>query len=197
MDMSRWRPVNEVNIPPIPKKGPRKNVVVRPRREPVREPAADQQSFAFAPPPTDKEQTFASAPPPIDEEQTVLLTPPADDEATTLLTESPEEMMTAYLIRAKSNERIIIGKDEFIIGKGRGSADYVITDNTAVSRQHAKISRRDGAYYLADLNSLNHTYIDDQQLTNDRKLVNQTAFRIADEQFMFVLERTDKAGEIR
>ncbi|MGL6201968.1 MAG: FHA domain-containing protein [Lachnospiraceae bacterium] len=183
MDMNRWRPINEVYIPPIPQKGTRENVVVRPRRELVRESAGDAQTFAFTPT--------------IDDEQTVPLTPPIDDEATTLLTEKQEVIMAAYLVRLKSNERILIGKDEFTIGKGIGSADYVIADNTAVSRQHAKISCRDGEYFLTDLNSLNHTYIDDQQLSGDRKLINQTNFRVADEQFTFMLERADEAGEIK
>ena len=56
-----------------------------------------------------------------------------------------------YMIRKKNGEKVIINKDEFKIGKIPGMADYLLTDNPAVSRMHAIIHKIDGAYYILSL----------------------------------------------
>ena len=45
------------------------------------------------------------------------------------------------------------------IGKKRDSVDFCIAGNPAVSRHHADIVRKDGAYYLIDQNSLNKSRV--------------------------------------
>lgn len=41
-------------------------------------------------------------------------------------------------------------------------------DRAGVSRRHARITQRDEAYWLEDLNSVNFTYLNDQRLLPDR-----------------------------
>lgn len=59
-------------------------------------------------------------------------------------------------------ERIHIDKDCFVIGKSSEKADFCIKNNS-VSRQHIKIVRRGGDFFLIDLGSTNGTYIDEEK----------------------------------
>lgn len=68
-------------------------------------------------------------------------------------------MAFASLIRRKTNERISINKPVFKIGKERSSVDYFVSDNTAVSRNHANIINRNNTYFIVDNNATNHTYV--------------------------------------
>ncbi|MCR4893042.1 MAG: FHA domain-containing protein [Lachnospiraceae bacterium] len=59
-----------------------------------------------------------------------------------------------------------INKNPFMIGKYRGKADGVISDNR-VSRMHACIRKEEGKYFLSDLNSTNGTCLNDRRLDCD------------------------------
>ncbi len=52
----------------------------------------------------------------------------------------------------------LINRPEFIIGKDE-SCDGRLTFSDEISRKHAKILWRDGAYFLVDLDSLNKTFL--------------------------------------
>ena len=97
-----------------------------------------------------------------------------DDEATGLLTENGDVMpahRTAVtnvhfptLHRVLTNEKISINKPVFRLGKEKSYVDYFVTNNIAVSRSHADIITRGSKYYVRDLNSKNHTYINEQMI---------------------------------
>ena len=72
-----------------------------------------------------------------------------------LVSREPGELATIYL-----------NEDLTVIGKLVNAADAVINLPT-VSRVHAKIRRRDGEYYLTDLNSRNGTAVNGQILMPD------------------------------
>ena len=96
---------------------------------------------------------------------------------------------TPYLIRVNTEERIMIPKHTFKIGKASIGMDYRISGNSAVSRNHATIYVKDGVYYVKDNKSTNHTYINgiivddaiDQMLTHDATVT------FGDEEFIFKL----------
>lgn len=94
-----------------------------------------------------------------------------------------------HLLRAKNNERINITKSVFRIGKERSYVDYFIGDNTAVSRSHANILCKDGAYFVVDTNSTNHTYVDGRMIQSnaETQLSHGTKLRLANEEFEFRL----------
>lgn len=102
-----------------------------------------------------------------------------------------ETQMTAkpmpYLIRTKNNEKIILDKPVFRIGKEKSFVDYFIRDNSAISRSHAHIITRDGEYFIQDTNSTNHTYVDGQMIPSsvDIRITHGTNIRLADEEFEF------------
>lgn len=107
---------------------------------------------------------------------------------TTVLGASPMAMeITPYLIRTKNNERIMLDKPVFRIGKEKSFVDYFIGDNTAISRSHANIITRDGEYFVQDTNSTNHTYVDGQMIQSnvEVKIAHGTKIKLANEDFEF------------
>ena len=92
-----------------------------------------------------------------------------------------------YLIWSKNGERIYITKSVFHIGKDSGSADFVISENKAISRAHADIICEDGNYYIVDTDSTNHTYIDGNVIKSgvEMLLVDGMKLRLANEEFVF------------
>ncbi|MDD4492778.1 MAG: DUF6382 domain-containing protein [Eubacteriales bacterium] len=94
-----------------------------------------------------------------------------------------------YLIRAKNNEKILLNKPVFRIGKEKSYVDYFISDNTAISRSHANIIERDGKFYVVDTNSTNHTFVGGQMIQSNTEveIVHGTTIRLANEDFEFKL----------
>jgi pSer/pThr/pTyr-binding forkhead associated (FHA) protein len=94
-----------------------------------------------------------------------------------------------YLIRVRNNEKIILSRPVFRIGKERSFADYFIGDNTAVSRGHAEFLSREGEYFVSDMNSTNHTYVNGEMLRDgaEARLSHGDKVRLADEEFEFRL----------
>lgn len=88
-------------------------------------------------------------------------------------------------INAPINQIITVTKDEYFIGKHPDKVDGVISFNRMISRQHCKIIYHEGAYYIIDLNSSNHTYVNKKQLAphSPCKLENGYVVRLADSDF--------------
>ena len=94
-----------------------------------------------------------------------------------------------YLVRVNTDERIMITKQNFKIGKASMGVDYTVKGNSAVSRVHAIITNKDGIYYVKDNKSTNHTFVngkaieegENELLTHDSKIV------LGDEEFIFKL----------
>ncbi len=94
-----------------------------------------------------------------------------------------------YLIRVNTDERIMITKQTFKLGKASMGVDYTVKGNGAVSRVHAVITCKDGVYSVKDNKSTNHTFVNGKlleegesaDLTNDSKIV------LGDEEFIFKL----------
>lgn len=94
-----------------------------------------------------------------------------------------------YLIRTKNHEKIMLNKPLFRIGKDQTYADHCITDNRAISRRHANMVIRRGAYYIIDTNSTNHTYVNGKitQSNEEVAITHGDIIRLADEDFEFRL----------
>lgn len=69
----------------------------------------------------------------------------------------------AKLIRLDTMREIPIPNVIFRIGKNVGDIDYVIENNTSISRHHADIMRKGNEFFILDNNSTNHTYVNDKQ----------------------------------
>ncbi len=110
-------------------------------------------------------------------------------EGTTVLSPEPS-VSVASILRKKTNEKKTIDSNNFYIGKDKSSCGYVFYDNNAVSQRHAHIITRDNRYFLVDNNSTNKTFIDSIAIEPDSEyeLLNNSEFRIADEDFIFIIE---------
>ena len=110
-------------------------------------------------------------------------------ETTVLDSSSLGTAANPVLVREKNGERITIDKPVFRIGKEKSYVDYFIGDNTAISRSHANIVSRDGAYYIVDTNSTNHTYVNDGMIQSgsETPITDGTRIKLANENFVFRL----------
>ena len=87
----------------------------------------------------------------------------------------------------RSDEKIGITKREFHVGKDERYADYRISDNAAISRAHAEFVLKEGGCYLRDEGSLNHTYINGVELSEQdmKELQIGDVVSFADEEYIF------------
>lgn len=94
-----------------------------------------------------------------------------------------------FLVRKSTNEKILINRDVFKIGKEKSYVDYFV-ENDAVSRSHADIIRKKDSFYIVDRDSLNHTFLEGRKLPPKKyvKLESGQSFVLADEEFTFYYE---------
>lgn len=74
-------------------------------------------------------------------------------------------------------------KDE--VALGRGTENDLVIPHVSVSRNHARIARRNGAYQLTDLNSTNGTYLDNRPVQGWVTLTPGSEVRLGDVSFVF------------
>lgn len=123
-----------------------------------------------------------------DDEETGLLMEESED--TVLLNENPFSVPPVHypaLVRVLTDEVIDINKPVFRIGKEKSYVDYSVMNNVAVSRSHADIVTRERRYFVIDLNSKNHTYINGQMIPahNEVEIQDGDCLRLANEEFVF------------
>lgn len=106
---------------------------------------------------------------------------------TTVLNAAPR-LPNLQLIHVRDGSSVTITQPRFRIGRDPSAVDYIINDNTAVGRQHADLLLHDGACYVVDLNSTNHTYLNGEPLNpgteyplqdGDEILLGNEAFRVS------------------
>lgn len=154
-----WEEKENVQIPEIKKAGFQENIVVRKPVQPVREKMPGIEAAKSG-----QDGYDGDAP-------TVVLT--------------PEMKIQAYIRRISTGEETVVDKDGFIIGKSI-EADFTVTNNPTVSRKHVKIHIQPDGYWLEDLNSSNHVFIDGAQITKPVRLTDGMKFTLAlDEPFEF------------
>ncbi len=94
-----------------------------------------------------------------------------------------------YLIRVNTEERIMITKQNFKVGKANMGVDYTVKGNGAVSRVHAIISSKEDVYYIKDNKSTNHTVVNGRTLEEGEieQLTNNCKIMLGNEEFVFKL----------
>jgi hypothetical protein len=110
-----------------------------------------------------------------------------DNDATVAMS---NKLPTAYLIHKNSGTRTLIAKNYFVLGSKAEGTDYCVSGNRAVSRKHAAIVNENGIFFLQDLESTNHSFINGAQLSPGERNVlrNQDQIRLASEEFVFELK---------
>lgn len=114
---------------------------------------------------------------------------------TTLLNEGAGETallgggQSAYLIRKKNGEKVVLNLQNFKIGKEKRRVNYCVSDNSTVSRLHCEIVRKGADYYVVDMGSANCTYVNGVQASphKDTLLTDRSILKLSDEEFEFHL----------
>lgn len=118
-----------------------------------------------------------------DYEETTMLVD--DYEETSILLE--EDIQYPYLIRKSNDEKVLLDKPAFRIGKEESYVDYFVQNNPAVSRSHADVITRGERYFVYDHNSTNKSYINDVMLPVkvETEIFDGDILKLANEEFEF------------
>ncbi|MGO9264477.1 MAG: FHA domain-containing protein [Candidatus Binataceae bacterium] len=69
------------------------------------------------------------------------------------------------------------------VSVGRGEDNDIVIPHASVSRNHARLIRRDGGFELADLNSTNGSYVNNQPVQGAARVINGSEVRFGDIRF--------------
>ncbi len=97
--------------------------------------------------------------------------------------------------RKEKIPRLVVGKTEtlfdkesFVIGSNPNAVDLLVDDRLA-SRSHARVSVKDGKYYLEDLGSTNGTYLNGSKLKGRQQLKNGDLIEVGKTSIKFEIPR--------
>lgn len=109
----------------------------------------------------------------------------AGSDAPTMLGVSPQ----AWLRQEETGTEFEITGLVCVLGRSASKADVCVSSNKEVSKCHAKVTFDGAAYWIEDLESLNHTYVDGHQLQPGQRvqLADGSVIRLSGEKFVFHL----------
>ena len=112
-----------------------------------------------------------------------------DGEGGTMLL-SRENSKQGSLLRRKTQEKMLVDKARFKIGKARNHVDGYISNTTVVSRIHAMIEKDGDEFYLTDNSSTNGTWLNGRKLEANKpeQLADGDIIVLADEELEFHIE---------
>ena len=115
-----------------------------------------------------------------------IMIPGEEQDGTTGL-DDQTAMLSPRLIRSKTGEEIEITQTLFVLGRGSESVNYQVHGNPSVGRKHAKILFLEGKFYIEDLDSKNHTYINGMKINSGHPVEMKNGDRIclSNEEFEF------------
>jgi hypothetical protein len=96
------------------------------------------------------------------------------------------EIPAAPLYLIFGNQKYMVDKDQFIIGRGAKTSDLPIRDGN-ISRKHAAVVKRGGAYYIKDLGSTNGIDYNGERI-EARKIEEGDIYSICDYQLKFTFK---------
>ncbi len=126
--------------------------------------------------------TYSAPAPAADAGETTVLNQGAGE--TTVLSQAANG---GYLVRERNNERVQISSSDFTIGRERSKVSYCISDNSSISRVHARFVVRGGNTYIVDNKAANGTFVNGVKLRegNETELKDGDKISLADEKFTF------------
>ncbi len=109
--------------------------------------------------------------------------------------ESPEDEKTVYyapekaalLVLERTGTEYLLKDAVTYIGRSGKMCEIAIGDNPKLSRQHAAVMCRNGTYYISDMKSTNHTYLNGRILSenDENRLSDGDKIRLGNEEFVF------------
>lgn len=116
-------------------------------------------------------------------------TPMELDDFERTVTVGSSTLPTAFLQSTTDGKQALINKAKFTLGKSRDYCEYVVEGNRTISRRHARITNENGVFFIEDLQSMNHTYLNDKQLADKERAVlrNGDHIKLANEELIFLM----------
>lgn len=125
-----------------------------------------------------------------DEEQTNLMdaTEVMDDDHTVSMYEtddihSYDLILTDVRMPARTFQAPF--QDSLVIGRKQGMCSIVIDQDMSVSGQHCKITKRDGGFYISDLQSSNGTFVDGCRIVSETEIMPGAVIKMGKSEFRF------------
>src|SRR5262249_22506508 len=115
--------------------------------------------------------------------------------ASTRTIHMPSLILLKYPDGPAPNKHIQLSGETQIIGRDADKCQIVIPHH-AVSREHAKITVQNGNYFIEDLKSRNHTFVNSKEVAGRTALKGDDRIKICDFLFQFRDERSQKPGEL-
>jgi VWFA-related protein len=107
--------------------------------------------------------------------------PPAG--GTVILQRGPQKQIMAMLVnRKRPQERYDVTASTDI---GRATTNHIVLNNATISRQHAKIKFERDDFYLYDLGSANHSFVNEKPVTDPVVLKDGDVVRFGELEFLF------------
>ena len=93
-------------------------------------------------------------------------------------------------IELKFNNAVLktIETDKELITIGRNVKNDIQIDNLSVSKQHARIVKHQGKYYVEDMKSTNGTYLNEKKITR-QKITDNDVITIGKHTLLAILEK--------
>lgn len=126
---------------------------------------------------------YPPTPPPVPMQRYPVGAPPPPVPAMAPSSVSGYQAQAPVLSVIFQNQKYLIDKEQFIIGRGSKAADLSIPD-VNISRQHVTVIRRNGAYYIKDLGSTNGIDYNGTRIDNKR-IEEGDVFSLCDYQIRF------------
>lgn len=77
-----------------------------------------------------------------------------------------------------SHSETVAVTGELVIGRNTGSGMFTVEGDNMISHRHCKLYVNKGRLYICDLNSSNHTFLNNGQITKPEKCVRDDIIRI-------------------
>lgn len=98
---------------------------------------------------------------------------------------------TRILFRDTSRQKIVLtgtenpeyvieftSEKETVIGRNQSMSDVMIYNERSVSQRHCRVFSRNSKIYVEDLGSLNHTYVDGEEVTGETEIFSGSVLKI-------------------
>ncbi len=97
----------------------------------------------------------------------------------------PAKKLYLLLGEGPAGKQIAVTKDHFVIGrtdKGTEKADFVLSESKYIGRRHCQIDTRGSSFVIKDLRSVNHTFLNGNQLAPEKEypLKNGDTIKVVD-----------------
>ena len=90
-----------------------------------------------------------------------------------------------HLVQHGTEQEIALSQPETVLG--RDASNPIVIRDPLASRRHARIAIEDGAFWIEDLKSLNHTRVNGAEVTR-QKLANGDQIKIGEAILTFTLD---------